>query len=358
MVKSFEAFRSLVYPYSGSAPADTARIRASAMDFRVEELLGFEPDGVENHLLLLVRKSERNTHDVVKWLSERTGTSRRDVGFCGLKDRVAVTTQWFSVPLATEQHIPRGLSDGIEVLATAPHSRKLRRGQHSANRFEIVLRSASTPLSFAEISRRFEHACEKGVPNYFGPQRFGRDGENIHNGLAMLRGEFRPRQAHVKGILLSALRSFLFNEILAERVLKQLWNQPLPGDVLFAAGGGVVDIDQQAQDQQSLIERCSAFEIHPSGVLPGPGNTGVSDQAAELESEVLARHSEIATILTDKGPRADRRSLRLCPESVAVKLNSDDSICLQFDLAVGSFATSLLREIVNDVALGLPWCQA
>jgi len=350
------SFRPSVYPYVGDAPTAVARIRVSAEDFKVDELLGFEPDGCENHLLLQVRKRERNTHDVVKWLSERLGAPRRDIGFCGLKDRVAVTSQWFSVPLDAKSPIPQGVSDGIEVIARAHHSKKLRRGQHQGNRFAINLRGVSAPLPFEETRLRFQQACRTGVPNYFGPQRFGRDGENIRDGLAMMKGEFRPRQAHIKGILLSALRSFLFNEILAERVQQGCWNRPLAGDVFLSAADGS-RVDASIGDRE-LLERCGRFELHPTGALPGPGDSGVRMDAAVLEDRVLSQHSEISGILAERGPAADRRSLRLCPTSASIDSNDDGSLCVRFDLPRGSFATSLLREVVNDVALNLPWWSA
>jgi len=350
------SFRPSVYPYVRDAPTAVARIRVSAEDFKVEELPGFDPDGVENHLLLQVRKRERNTHDVVKWLSERTGAPRRDIGFCGLKDRVAVTTQWFSVPLEGNPTVPQGVSDGIEVIATARHSKKLRRGQHQGNRFEINLRGVNAPLPYEEIRGRFHDACRAGVPNYFGPQRFGRDGENIRDGLAMMKGEFRPRQAHIKGILLSALRSFLFNEILAARVEQGCWNRPLAGDIfLSGVDGSPVEV---SADDSELLERCASFDLHPGGALPGPGDSGARMDAAALEDRVLNQHSEISDILAERGPATDRRSLRLRPASASIDCNDDSSICVRFDLPRGSFATSLLREIVNDAALGLPWWSA
>lgn len=343
-------FRTRVYPYAVDAPVDHARIRSCAEDFIVDEVLGFTPDGDGEHLLLRVRKRERNSYDVIQWLSQRMGAPRRDIGFCGMKDRVAVTSQWFSLPAKANQRVPVGISDGIEVVETALHGRKLRRGQHRANRFEIRLRDPSD--AGGDIEQRFERICRDGVPNYFGPQRFGRDGENVDNAMAMLNGRYRARNPQIKGILLSSLRSFLFNEILAERVDAGNWNLPLSGDVFQRDDNG--ERFQSNADQEQLRRQCQTHEIHPTAVLTGPGEDNVVGEARALETQVLGRHGDITAALLDRGPSVDRRSLRLKPTAATFR-RDDEGIVVGFELGRGSFATSLLRELVNDSDSQPPW---
>ncbi len=344
-------FRTDIYPYAGPAPVISARIRSRPEDFIVDEVLGLSPDGEGEHLLVRVRKRERNSYDVIQWLSQRMGVARRDVGFCGLKDRVAVTSQWFSLPVRENQPVPQGVSDGVQIIESVRHSRKLRRGQHKGNRFEITLRDLSPSADGME--QRFDRIVTQGVPNYFGPQRFGRDGENVDNAMAMLEGRYRPRNPQIKGILLSSLRSFLFNEILAERVGDASWNRPLQGDV-FHDDADATPL-ASVPDAALALRRCNALEIHPTAVLAGPGDSAVAGEAAALEAEVLARHTAIRDALLNKGPAIDRRPLRIVPTATSIRYDSERNLVVAFELGRGSFATSLLRELVNDSDSQPPW---
>ena len=174
-------------------PIGTARFKARPEDFLVEEILGFEPSGEGEHCCLWIEKTDRNSNDVASYLAERLGIRKRLVSHCGLKDRHAVTRQWFSI------HLPGQASpvaadlecEGLRVLAISRNARKLRRGSHDGNRFTIRLRGCG--FTFAAASARWQQILARGVPNYFGPQRFGRNGDNLRQARRLFGGEMLVR---------------------------------------------------------------------------------------------------------------------------------------------------------------------
>ena len=195
----------------GGAPVARAHLRASPEDFRVDEELGFEPDGEGEHALVRVRKRGANTAWVARRLAELAGVRVREVSYAGLKDRDAVTSQWFSVWLPGRADPDWAALDDAEVtvIEYGRHRRKLRRGCHRGNRFALVLRELSCDREI--IESRLRSVAKVGVPNYFGPQRFGRDGGNLTAALGLFRGSLRCRDRQRRGIYLSGARARRFN---------------------------------------------------------------------------------------------------------------------------------------------------
>lgn len=333
-------------PRVGGSPSITGRLRASAADFQVDEILGFEPDGDGEHQLLRIRKTDANTEWTAKQIGAFLGVPASVVSYAGLKDRHAIATQWFSVQVPLKQDPDWSELDvpGVEILEVHRHGRKLRRGALEGNRFRIILRDVTGDRDRAEEDLR--RIRESGVPNYFGSQRFGNREGNLYRADALFRGEIRRVKRHLKGLWLSAARSQLFNQVLAVRVERGDWNRPIPGDRMQLAGSRSHFLAVIVDDE--LLRRTDAFDCHPSGPLWGAGDLLVDSDCAALEEQALARFGAWKEGLVKAGLRQERRPLRLPVDDLEWSMNSDDSIEIGFRLGVGSYATSVLREVVDS----------
>jgi tRNA pseudouridine13 synthase len=333
-------------PRAWGSPPARGRIRVWPEDFFVEELLGFTPDGAGDHLLLTVEKRQANTGWVRACLARAGGVVSREVGFSGHKDREALTRQHFSLP-ATARAPAGGWLDfageGFRVLAATAHGRKLRIGTHRANRFRLVIRDVVA--NAAAVERRLTDIAGGGVPNCFGPQRFGREGENLRAAQAWAEGGPPPRGYQTRSFALSAARSHLFNSVLARRVRDGIWNRLLPGDVAMLDGRRsyfrVADVDG------TLAARCAALDVHPSGALYGRGESPAGGEAAAIEQAALAANAPLATLLEAEGLVQERRSLRVAVRSLSWELRPGE-IELAFELPRGAFATAVLHELLAD----------
>jgi tRNA pseudouridine13 synthase len=338
-------------PRAHGEPLGRGRLRVESGDFEVVEELGFEPDGEGDHRLLWVRKTDANTEWVARRLAERAGVSAADVGFAGLKDRRAVTSQWFSVPAPKDggpDWAPL-LSEGIEVLAVHAHRRKLRRGSLRGNRFQVLVRdlgleASPSPGSPVEaVDRRCAEIRCLGVPNYFGEQRFGHGGANLSKADALFRGALRRPTHHQRGLWLSAARSELFNRVLAARVCRGDWASPLPGDCLNLDGthsffrADVIDSE--------LIERCHRLDLHPTGPLWGRGDPPTGAEVRLLEESVAVSLPGWAEGLARFGLAQERRALRLPVRDLGWRL-VPAGLTLTFTLPAGAYATAMLRELI------------
>lgn len=310
------------YPASGAS----ATLKLLNGDFVVTELPLQLPSGEGEHLWLDVEKIGANTAFVAQQLAEAAGVQERDVGYAGLKDRYAVTRQWFSIylphrkgtgetPDLTQLQHPE-----FKVLAQTRHVKKLRPGDLQGNRFRIVLRDVTGNRDAIEAN--LKAVASHGVPNYFGAQRFGHEGGNIEQGRAMLAREIRVRNPKKKGIYLSAVRSFVFNEVLALRIQRGLWGQSLPGDVMDEAG-------------------------RPTGPLWGRGRVTTSDQAQALENEVAERHATLCDGMEHAGLDQERRALVASPVEMSWEWPQADQLVLMFSLPAGSYATGVLNEVLR-----------
>lgn len=339
----------LDWPTAGGSRLGRANIKTSPQHFFVDEQLVLPgiPDvkreddvehgaqGCENaivvsgsgeHLCLRIEKSGDNTDHVARELSLLSGCKPHDIGLCGLKDRHAVTRQWFSVyrpgMMTGDEHFIASVRERWTVLCAHRAARKLRRGEHRANRFEILVSGIeAAPSDVEEVLKRI---ALQGCPNYFGAQRFGWSGNNLAQAVRM-----NPRKRRGKnnrdGLYFSAARSWLFNEVLAERVLAGNWLQPLPGEPV------VDDV---------------------TGPLWGDGGTTATEAQGELERRVVDRHPDMAAVFSHTRMKPERRSLVLEPTDFTWRWPARDDLLLSFELTPGQFATAVLQELfeISDVS--------
>ena len=337
-----EEFRFDTLPRAFGGAAGMGRLRAVAEDFFVEEIPGFEPEGEGEHLFLYVEKRNLNTADVAERLGRLAGVRPVDVGFAGLKDRRAVTRQWFSLRLAGRRDPETSdlAGEGFKVLRALRGKRKLQRGMLVGNRFVIRVRDFAGDAERAETVLR--RLAADGFPNYFGPQRFGRDNGNLH-GAAEVFATGRPAPRAVRGFYLSAARSLLFNQVLAERVKAGNWNRVIDGDVLQLEGTDHLFVDF-APNPAASDARCARGELHPTAPLWGRDVRFNARRAAlSLERDALASFVPWRQGLESQGVVADRRALR-CLAGDLEWTKRGEGWELGFALRAGSFATSLMRE--------------
>ena len=328
-------------PHAHGGPPAAGLIRSDPGDFVVEEQLSFQPDGGSGHCLLLVEKRNANTLYVARCLARFAGVSPGDIGFAGLKDRRAVARQWFSVPVRKDLPDLAGHEgDGFRVLEAHPHSRKLRRGALAANRFRLRVLELAGDL--AVLTTRLQAVEAQGTPNYFGPQRFGRDAANLQRVNEWLDSGVLPRDRTARSFLLSAARSLAFNAVLGERVATGSWNRLLPGEI--ASLDGSSSVFRIAEVDETLGIRCRDGDIHPSGPLCGEGGMEPAGEAAICEQSVLASLGPLPQRLASV-VAGERRALVLRAKGLAWQVSGRE-LELEFELPRGAFATSLLREAV------------
>ncbi len=330
-------------PYALGGPPLTGNLRAEPADFRVDEVLGFEADGEGEHVLLRIRKTGLNTEDAVRRIARHAGIKPRDVGYCGLKDRNALTSQWVSVGLAGKPEPDwSALEDQqIQVLSAVRHRRKLKRGIARGNRFRIRITGMEGDKAQAE--QRLAQMASRGVPNYFGDQRFGRDYGNLDGAERLFRGELKRLRPHLRGLYLSAARSQIFNQVLAHRVAEGNWDQALPGDLMQLQGSRAwFAVEEPDED---IRQRIGEMDIHPTGVLWGMGALPSGGTAALIEGQTAEKFQDWCRGLEKFGLKQERRALRL-PAAELVWLWEEQALVTEFLLPSGAFATSVLRELV------------
>lgn len=297
------------WPTSGVGQLPNGLIRCQVDDFRVREHLKIEPCGFGEHRYLRIEKCKLTTREVAKVLAKHYQVKEIDIGFAGQKDKWSRSTQWFSVRTSRSVAFPN--SKHLRLLEETSHSKKLRRSDCASNQFSIAIRKV-VPIGVV-------NNIPKEVPNYFGEQRFGRDGNNVVNANKWLEKN-RPRiSPFLKSIYLSATRSFLFNVVLAQRVKLRNWNVFLKGDV--------------------------EIEGSPSGPLWGRGSNDTQDTALDIESEALEPYEELCAHLEWTGLNQDRRSLKLTPQDASFE-QVGDQLNFEFTLPSGTYATAVLREVI------------
>ncbi|OUS15129.1 hypothetical protein A9Q88_11190 [Gammaproteobacteria bacterium 50_400_T64] len=295
----------------------SADLKTAPEDFVVvEEFDEASFSGSGEHVCLKIRKRGQNTRWIAAALAEFTGVAERDIGFCGMKDRRAVTTQWFSVAHTDEWRMPASAIPDCEVLQVTRHQRKLRRGSHRGNHFTIRLRNVSSSVDDKLVDERLSLIAVNGVPNYFGEQRFGIAGQNLLEADRLLRRGRQRKLGGRQGIFLSAARSYLFNRVLSARVKQENWSQMLEG------------------------------EIEPQGPLWGRGRNSSRGELAELESQALADFQAWCNAMEHLGLDQQRRDLLLRPSRFEWHWQGRD-LYLSFALPVGTYATSVLRELLE-----------
>ena len=313
--------------------------KQSPEDFLVDEIPITTPSGDGEFALLRVEKRDANTADVATDLARQAGVGVRDVSWAGRKDRQAVTRQWFSVHLPGRPDPDWSAigGDRWRIIDAGRHHRKLRVGALKGNGFQVRLRDVAGER--AAIDERLALIATEGVPNYFGPQRFGVNGSNLQRALSL---DARNRRARGRSMALSAARAFLFNEVLAARVEQGSWNSAAGGDLWMLTGRSAVF---GPEDGAEVARRCAAGEIDPTGPLWGRGRVPSAGATAALEAAVAERWPQLADLLERVGLKQERRRLRLHVEALAWKWEDDSTLSLSFSLEAGAFATTVLREI-------------
>ncbi len=362
-----------VLNYAFGVPDVSGVYKVIPEDFIVEEQIAFELSGEGEHLWCWVEKSGENTDWVLQQLAKWAGVSPAKVNIAGQKDRHAVTRQWFSIHLAGRENpcIKTFNVANVQVLKVIRHQRKLQTGGLSGNRFTLTIRNIRGGENFIGVlQQRLESLKADGVPNYFGAQRFGLYGRNIKQGLKLLAGELPKVKRNQKSLYLSALRSWMFNVLLSQRIEQGNWNQLLLGDVLQLQGSNKWFLEDGSSD---LTSRVMQLDLHPTGALYGKGTLPTQQEALAIEMGVAEPFSDWISGLDQYGVQQDRRALRVLPmdltwqwimENEAVmpveevlteafkRLNMDEAwkacpvLQLSFTLRSGSYATMVLRELL------------
>ena len=321
--------------------------KTKAEDFVVTEQLGFEPSGEGEHLFLWIEKTNLNTEQVSGFLSRQFDLHKRDIAYSGLKDKFATTYQWFSIPWPIKKPLPEieEISGfGWQALKMQRHDRKLKRGVHKTNAFNIELNAAGLePQELVAVGERLTLISEQGFANYFGEQRFGHQGGNLVKAHKLFKKEIKLERP-LRSMIFSAARSYLFNQYLSQRLQKNHWQVLVEGDVLQIEGSQSFFVDAIDDDVQ---QRFSDKKLHAMGPLIGQSNRDLESFMAGSAAQFL-QFDEIEknwpSKLSDAGLKTLFRALRVMPKSLHFEL-TNNKIQLSFELPTGSYATSLLREI-------------
>ncbi len=334
------------WPRARGVPPAAALIRSRPEDFQVTEELGFTPSGEGEHVFLYLQKRQLNTLELLQRVAALSGVPERDIGISGLKDRNAVTRQWFSVGMAGRPEPDwhqLEVGGDVRLLRRERHLRKLRRGVHRANRFRLVLRELDGDR--AALQQRLEQVRRAGVPNYFGEQRFGHGGSTLEQARRWARTGGRRVTRARRSLYLSALRAYLFNTLLARRVEVGDWADVVDGDVCALQGSRSLFRCEHADSD--LRQRAVAGDLHPALPLWGRGGENAFGERALQLGEMLQHESELCAFLERAGLELDWRPARLLADDFCWQFCDDGDLQLDFALGAGAFATALLAEIVR-----------
>jgi tRNA pseudouridine13 synthase len=337
--------------YLHGKPEPKGLLRVQQSDFKVFEQLPFLPCGEGEHLFIHIRKTGANTLFVARELAKYFKVKDQLVSYAGLKDRFAVTEQWFGihVPGKQEYDLTDLMIEGVEVLSYKRHNKKLRTGALTGNRFELILRNVTEIKALYE---RWKKIIEQGVPNYFGEQRFGIDGGNIEHALALFSGT-KVKDKKKRGMYLSAARSCIFNDIINKRIEKNIFSTLQVGDVLMLSGTQSVFLLEEIDDiiKQRLIEK----DVDVTAAMWGAGELMTRDEPQIFEQEIADHHVNFSQGLPRFGLKQERRRIRLVIEDTDIEILSEENsesdalpaVKVSFTLAAGSYATTVLRELID-----------
>ncbi|MBL8794160.1 MAG: tRNA pseudouridine(13) synthase TruD [Planctomycetia bacterium] len=332
---------------TANLPGIGGRIRQFPEDFEVEEIPAYEPSGTGDYLYLWIEKRELGAEYFVRQLAHKLDLPPGEVGTAGLKDRHAVTRQMVSVPARVESLLERIDGDGMKLLKIDRHGNKLKTGHLHGNRFRILVREP-VPEAAERLPLLLERLKAQGLPNYYGPQRFGHNGETLRIGLDLLHqtpGAKVPRSPFMRKLTLSAAQSALFNDYLGRRLTDGLLRQVLPGDVMAKRPFGGMFV---AEDLPTEQRRFEAGETVPAGPIFGRKTFRAAGLAAEREAAVLAEAGLTPASFAGFGKLVQgtrRHNLVFLDDLAAVA--ETDGIRLTFTLPAGSYATVLLQEIMK-----------
>ena len=321
--------------------AVSGQFRVQDEDFQVTELTNRVLKKEGPHLFLFVEKKGANTHWLARKIANHAHLDLKDVGYAGLKDRHGVTRQWFSLPVKKKAVDLSHLfaKDEFTLLSQGYYGVKLKRGALGGNSFRLVIRNIEGDKQ--KLEQRLELIRQRGVPNYFGPQRFGNHFENLNQAQNMFEHGKRPRNKQKGSMYVSAARSYLFNEMLAKRVNLLSWDTPMAGEV-FGFAGSLRGFSQENTPEEN--KRWRENKIHPTCALWGKNESLSISQLKDIEDSVADENEVFSEGLVSKGLKQERRASRMLIPDLFWMWQGDDLV-LRFSLASGYFATSLLREL-------------
>lgn len=322
-------------------PKQTALLKAECADFVVKEQLGYDMSGDGEFVALKVRKTDCNTLFVGEQLAKFAGISARNMSYAGLKDRKAVTEQWFSLQMPGQPtpDFSQFSLEGVEILDVTRHQRKIRIGSLQGNHFEILLRNVEET---DELKVRLDFLAKNGFPNYFTEQRFGRDGNNLTQALRWANGEIKVKDRNKRSFYLSAARSEIFNLIVAKRIELGLAQQVLNGDILQLNGSHSWFVVDESEDLAQLQQRLAQQDV----LLTAPLIGEEEKSAVDFEHEIFAQHQALFDLMRQERMKAARRAILMQPQHFQWQFEPN-GLRLQFALPAGSYATALIRELVN-----------
>ncbi len=343
------ATRFELLPTAYNAELVKGDIRTSNSDFRVKEVLAFEPSGEGEHLFLQLEKNGCNTDWVIKQVQKTFGLSSREVGYAGKKDRNSISEQWFSLHLPGKEVQPSLIeSPSITVKNAVRHNKKLRVGSIKENQFEIVVRNLSSKLD----QKALEQIVLRGFPNYFGTQRFGKEFGNLEKANQLLVEGKKIKNRNLKGLVLSSARSYLFNLQLAKRIEADNWTKVIPGDCINLDNSqSYYHLDKPTNEEQLRIDQA---DTHICGWLAGKQPSEATTEALAFELEAIKGFQPWLLGLNRFNLDSQRRSYRAFAKNLKVT-EQGNTASLSFSLGRGCFATSLLKELVmcNDASTNL-----
>ena len=324
-----------------TSPKQTALLKAECADFVVKEQLGYDMSGDGEFVAVKVRKTDCNTLFVGEQLAKFAGISARNMSYAGLKDRKAVTEQWFSLQMPGQPtpDFSQFSLEGVEILDVTRHQRKIRIGSLQGNHFEILLRNVEET---DELKVRLDFLAKNGFPNYFTEQRFGRDGNNLTQALRWANGEIKVKDRNKRSFYLSAARSKIFNLIVSKRMELNLAQQILVGDVLQLNGSHSWFVVDESEDLAQLQQRLAQQDV----LLTAPLIGEEEKSAVDFEHEIFAQHQALFALMRQERMKAARRPILMQPQHFQWQFEPN-GLRLQFALPAGSYATALIRELVN-----------
>ena len=313
-------------------------------DFIVIEELGFDLTGEGEHILVYLEKKDCNTIYVAEQLAKYVGISVKNVSYAGLKDRQAVTQQWFSLHMPGKETPDFSQFDlaGCRILQINRHNKKLKIGALKGNRFKIILRNLSDKQA---IEPKLNLIKQYGVPNYFGEQRFGREQNNIIQAIKWASGEISVKDRKKRSFYLSAARSAIFNQIVSQRIEQNIQQTVLDGDILQLSKSNSWFVS--SSDELPLLQqRLQNGEINITAPMVGDSSLGTASVALEFETSCLKRWSCFEELFKKERMATIRRSILLRPEQLEWQWISENDIEISFYLPSGCYATSVLRELI------------
>ena len=339
-------------PYSTPLELSTGGVIKEVCEhFKVDEIPLYEPSGTGQHIYLLIKKINLNTADIERSLCKLFDISDKDIGYAGLKDKKAITTQWFSLSLGATANIHEVQEkienniEGIKVLQASKHLNKLKTGHLIGNRFTITV-SGVNNTALENAVKLVEIISKHGLPNFYGPQRFGAKGDNAIHGKELITGKKKVKKHWLKKIFLSAYQSELFNKWLTYRIADGLFNELIPGDLLQNLDGGrTFPLDEERNHREEFKQNLITY----TGPIFGTKVTGPTLLAKEREDKVFSTEEISEDDLKSVKLQGTRRSAKVFPVDMKVE-QGQEGIILSFSMPAGSYATVVLREFTKNLS--------